>query len=68
MSVDARYSHRNAANLLQPVQMHLSQKLKILWKYFIPVLESTSNFRYLEKKIRPHGLSITEISHSEKSG
>ena len=30
LSVDARYSHRNAENLLQPVQMHLSQKLKIL--------------------------------------
>ena len=34
--------------------------------YFIEFLECTLNFEYIGKKIEPHSLSISEITHSRK--
>ena len=48
---NAKYSVQDCDNLPLPIQMQLSEKQKTLPQLFVPFLESTSNFKLLEKKI-----------------
>ena len=36
-------------NLALPIQMQLSEKLKTLSQFFVPFMESTSNFKHLSE-------------------
>ena len=47
------------------IQMQLSQKQKTFSEFFVPFLKCTINFEYFEKKYRPHGFCISEITDSE---
>ena len=49
---DKRYLF-NRDNLLQPIQMQLSKKLKTFSEFFFAFLKSISNFKYLPKKVDP---------------
>ena len=48
--------------------MELSLKPKIFSDFFVPFLQSTSNFKHLEKKDDPHSYFISEITHCERVG
>ena len=49
MSVDGKYPIGDSENLPRPIQMDLSEKRKSCSEFFIPFLESTSNFKHFEK-------------------
>ena len=51
-----------------PIQMQLSEKRKTFSQFFVPFLESTSNFKYFEKKDDGHTQYISEITRSENLG
>ena len=48
---DEVYLPQNRENVLQQIQMQLSQKPKIFSQFFIAFLKSTSNSVYFEKKM-----------------
>ena len=47
---DGKYPVKDCENLQLPIQIPLSEKRKILSKFFVAFLESTSNFKHFEKK------------------
>ena len=51
---DAEYSIQDSENLSLPIQMQWSEKRKTLSQFFVPFLESTLNFKRLEKKDNRH--------------
>ena len=51
LSEDAKYCLLYKDNLLQPIQILLSQKQKTFSQFFSPFLKSTLNFEHFEKKI-----------------
>ena len=48
--------------------MELSLKPTIFSDFFVPFLESTSNFKHFEKKDDRHTYFISEITECEKRG
>ena len=48
------YPVKDCEDLQLQVQMQLSQKLKKVSEFFVPVLESTSNFKHFQKKDEFH--------------
>ena len=63
-----KYPVRDCVNLLSPIQMQLSLKPTIFSHFFVPFLESTSNFKHFEKKDDRHTYFISEITECEKRG
>ena len=53
LTADNQYSILKRDNLLQPIRMQLSQKLKAFSEFFLPVWKSTLNFEHLKKKRWP---------------
>ena len=53
-------------NLMQPIQILLSQKQKTFSKFFSAFLKSTLNFEHSGKKDDPHSRCISQITVSEK--
>ena len=45
---DAKYPVQVCENLQLPIQMQLSEKRKSFFEFFVPFLESTSNFKHFE--------------------
>ena len=50
LSADDKYSLLNRDNLVQPIQMQLSQKQKIFSRFFCVFSKSTLNFEHFEKR------------------
>ena len=48
--------------------MQLSLKLKTVSEFFVPFLESTSNFKHSETKGDRHSYFISEITGCERLG
>ena len=63
-----KYPVRDCVNLLFPIQMQLSLKATIFSHFFVPFLESTSNFKHFEKKDDRHSYFISEIRDSQTLG
>ena len=63
-----KYPVRDCVNLLSPIQMQLSLKPTIFSHFFVPFLESTSNFKHFEKKDDSRSYFIWEIRHCERVG
>ena len=55
-------------NLIQPILMQLSQKLKTIAQFFNVFSKSKLNFEYLQKNDDAHGLFISEATACEKPG
>ena len=55
----------NRDNLLQPIHMLLSQKLKTFSEFFLAFLKSSLNFEYFQKKHDAHSLVISEATACE---
>ena len=58
--------HRD--NLMEPIHMQLSQKLKTFSRYFNLFSKSRLNFELFQKKDDAHSLFISEASASKKRG
>ena len=65
---DYKYSPLNRDNLMQPIQVLLSQKQKTFSVFLSPFLKSTLNFDNFQTKDDPHSLCVSEITVSKKGG
>ena len=63
---DDKYSLLYRDNLMQPIQILLSQKKKTFSRFCSAFLKSTLNFGNSGKKDDPHSRRISEITVSEK--
>ena len=63
---DDKYSFLYRDNLMQPIQILLSQKQKTFSELFSRFLKSTLNFEHFQKKDDPHSRCISIINVSEK--
>ena len=66
MTDDDKYSLLYRDNLMQPIQILLSQRQKTFSLFFSAFLKSTLNFEHSRKKDDPHSRFISEITVSEK--
>ena len=48
-TADGKYPVQDCDNLQLPIQMQLKKKRKTFSQFFVPFLESTSNFKDFEK-------------------
>ena len=58
LTADAEYPVQDCKNLQLPIQMQLSEKRKTFSEFFVPFLESTSNFKHFERKDDSHSYFI----------
>ena len=63
---DDKYSLLYRDNLMQPIQILLSQKQKPFSQFFSAFLKSTLNFEHFRIKDDPPSRCISQISVSEK--
>ena len=68
LSADGKYSLLNRDNLMQPIQMQLSQKQKTFSQFSCAFLKSSLNFKHFQTKDDSHSWGISKISESEKQG
>ena len=66
MSAVDKCSLPNRDNLMQPIHMQLSQKLKTFSQFFPAFSKSSLNFEHFQKKDDAHSLFICEATASEK--
>ena len=58
----------NTDNLMQPIHMQLSQKLKTFSRFFNVFWKSRLSFKYFQKKGDAHSLFISDVTACEKRG
>ena len=68
MSAVAKCTLPNRDDLMQPIHMQLSQKLKTFPRFFNVFSKSRFSFEYFQKKDDAHSLFISEATACEKHG
>ena len=68
LTANDNYPVQDCGNLSSPIQMDLSLKPKLFSDFFVPFLESTSNFKHFEKKDDRHSYFISEITDCQRLG
>ena len=68
MSAVHKCSLPNGDNLMQPIHMQLSQKLKTFSPFFLAFSKSMLNFDHFQKKDDAHSLFISEATACLKRG
>ena len=68
MTAVDKCSLTNRDNLMQPIHMQLSQKLKTFSQVFNAFSKSTLSFEYFQNKDDAHSLFICEARAREKRG
>ena len=68
LTANDKYPVRDCVNFSSPIQRRLSLKPRIFPHFFVPFVESTSNFEHLEKKDDRHSYFISEITDCERLG
>ena len=68
MSAVDKCSLPNRDNLMQPISMQLSQKLKTFSGYFNVFSKSWLNFEHFHQKDNAHSLFICKATACEKRG
>ena len=63
---DEKYSLLYRENLMQPIQILLSEKRNSFSEFFSAFLKSTLNFEHFQKKDDPHSRCISQITVSKK--
>ena len=53
-TADGKYPVQYCENLQLPIEMQLSEKRKTFSQFFVPFLESTTNFKHFEKRDDRH--------------
>ena len=66
LTANDKHSAQDCVNFSSPIQMELSLKPRIFPHFFVPFVESTSNFEHLEKKDDRHSYFISEITDCER--
>ena len=66
LTAEGKYSLLDRDNIMQPIQILLSQKQKTFSQFFSAFLKSTLNFEHSRKKDDPHSRCISQITVSEK--
>ena len=66
MSAIDKFSLPNTHNLMQPIHLDLSQKLKTFSECFLPFSKSRLNFEHFQKKDDAHSLFICAATACEK--
>ena len=67
MSADGKYSLLNCGNLIQPIQMKLSKKLKPFCQFFFNNFWNLDHvLDILEQKYDPHSLFTSKVKDSER--
>ena len=66
LSHDDKHSLLHRDNLMQPIQILLSQKQKTFSQFFSAFSKSTLNFEHFQKKHDPHSRCISQFTVSEK--
>ena len=66
MSAVDKFSLPKRDNLMQPIHLELSQKLKTFSQFFLPFSISSLNFEHFQKKDDAHSLFICEATACEK--
>ena len=68
MSAVERCSLPNRDNLMQPIHMQLSEKVKTFSGFFNVFSKSRLSFEYFQKKDDAHSLFISEATACKKHG
>ena len=68
LKADDKYSLLIRDNLMQPIQMQLSQNQKTFCWFFYAIFESSLNFEHFQKKDDPYSWCISEATYSETRG
>ena len=68
MSAVDKCSLPNRDNLMQPIHMQLSQKVKTFSEFFSGFSKSRINLEHFQKKDDAHSLFICEATDCEKRG
>ena len=68
LTANDKYPVRDCEKVLSPIQMTLSLNPKTFSDSFVPLLESTSNFKHFEKKDDRHSYFISEITDCQRFG
>ena len=68
MSAVDKCSLRNTDNLMQPIHIQLSQKVKSFSQFFPAFSKSRLNFEHFQKKDEAHRLFICEATACQKRG
>ena len=68
LTANGKYPVQGCENLQLPIQMQLSDKQNNFSQFFVPFLESTSNFKHFEKKDDRHAYFLSEITECERLG
>ena len=68
MSAVYKCSLPNTDNLMQPIHMQLSQKLKTFSGFFPAFSKASLNFKHFQKKDDAHSLFICGATACEKRG
>ena len=68
MTAGDKHYMLNRDNLMQPIQMELSQEQKTFSELFFAFLKSVLNFKHLPKKDDPHSGCISGNTGSKKYG
>ena len=68
LSADDKYSLLNRDNLMQPIQMQLSQKQKTFSEFFCAFLKSSLNFEHFQTKDDSHSWGTSKTTDSKKHG
>ena len=68
MSAVDKCSLPNTDNLMQPIHMQLSQKLKTFSAFFPAFSKASLNFEHFQKKDDAHSLFICGTTACEKRG
>ena len=68
MSAVDKCSLPNRDNLMQPIHMQLSEKIKAFSRFFNVFSKSRLSFEYFQKKDDAHSLFISEATACKKHG
>ena len=68
MSGGDKCSLPNRENLMQPIHIQLSEKVKTFSRFFNVFSKSRLSFEYFQKKDDAHSLFISEATACEKRG
>ena len=66
MSAVDKYSLPNRDNLMQPIHMQLSQKVKNFSEFFLAFPKSKLNFEHFQKKDGAHSWFICDVTACKK--
>ena len=61
LSADGKYTVQYCDNLQLPIQMQLSEKPKNVCLFFVPFLESASNFKHFDQKDDDQSLCVSKL-------